>query len=61
MAVFPYARLQLSPREISKIICILKPVIHSGDIRRVFLSLKYQVVSFQTKNKTVFLHKYLCA
>ena len=45
MAVFPYARLQVSHREISKIICILKPVIHSGGIRLVSLCLKYQVVS----------------
>ena len=53
MAVFPYARLQLSPREISKVICILKSVIYSGDIRLVLLSLKYQVVPFLTQNITV--------
>ena len=55
MAVFPYAWLQLSPREISKVICILKPVINSGDIRLVLLSLKYQVVQFWTQNITVLL------
>ena len=54
-AVFPYARLQVSPREISKIICKLKAVIHSFDIRLVLLSLKYRVVSFRTQNKTVLL------
>ena len=54
MAGFPYARLQVSPREISKIICI-KPVIHSGGIRLVSLCLKYRVVSFRSHNKTVLL------
>ena len=55
MAVLPYARLQLSPREISKVICILKSVIYSGDIRLVLVSLKYQVVPFWTQNITVLL------
>ena len=43
------------PREISKIICVLKPVIHSGGIRLVLLSLKYRVMSFRYQNKTVVL------
>ena len=43
------------PQEISKIICILKPEIHSVGVRLVFLSIKYPVVSFQTKNKIVLL------
>ena len=43
----------VSPRKNSKIISILKPVIHSGDICFVLFSLKYPVVSFRTKNKTV--------
>ena len=30
------------PREASKFICILKPEIHSGGVRLVLLSLKYQ-------------------
>ena len=55
MAVFPYAPLQLSPREISKVICILSSVIYSGDIRLVLLSLKYQVVPFWTQNITALL------
>ena len=41
--------------EISKIIYILKPVIHSGGICLVLLCLKYEVVSFRSQNKTVLL------
>ena len=43
------------PCEISKIMCILKPVIHSGDVRHVLLTLKYRVVSFRTQNKILLL------
>ena len=52
MAVFKHARQQVSPGEISKIICILKPVIQSGGSRLVLLSLKYQMVAFWSPNKT---------
>ena len=45
----------LSLHEIWKVICILKSAIHLGDIHLVLLSLKYQVVSFRTQNKTVLL------
>ena len=41
--------------EILKIIYILKPVINSGGIRLALLSLKCQVVSFRSQNKTVLL------
>ena len=47
--------MQLSTREISRVICILKSVIYSGDIHLVLLSLKYQVVPFWTQNITVLL------
>ena len=47
--------MQASPRKISKMICILNPVIHSGGIRLVSLSLKYRVVSIRSQNKTVLL------
>ena len=55
MAIFAYAQLQLSPREILKVMCILEPVIHSGDIRLVLISLQNQVMSFQPQNKNVLL------
>ena len=55
MAVFPYARLQVLLRKISKIICILNTVIHLGGIRFVLLSLKYWEVSFRRQNKIVLL------
>ena len=53
--VFPYALLQVCPHEISKVICILKPVLHFGDICLVLVTLKYLVVSFWTQNKSVLL------
>ena len=55
MVIFLYARLQLYPREISKVICILKHVIRSGDISLVLFILKYQVLLFRTQNEIVLL------
>ena len=49
-AVFPSALLQGFPHEISKAICILKPVIHSDNGRLVLL-----IASFRTQNKIVLL------
>ena len=45
--------IQVIPCEFSKIICILKSVIHSGDVRLVLRSLKYRVMSFRTQIKIV--------
>ena len=43
------------PCKISKEMCILKSVIHFGDVRLVLLTLKYRMVPFRAQNKIVLL------